>query len=143
MAERTVRPTNKTLRSVGLLPREMPHHLIASGKIVPGQPEPVSQVFGPAEVQGDRTSIRVASVRYVGGPDIEGRPGEDGAPLRSRSIAQRSMRSQVAVIEVDAGGVRIRAMQGKVPLLLAGILLAAWNIYWIVRALREWDAGTR
>jgi hypothetical protein len=53
------------------------------------------------------------------------------------------MRSQVAVIEVDAGGVRIRAMQGKVPLLLAGILLAAWNIYWIVRALREWDAGTR
>jgi hypothetical protein len=99
-------------------------------------------VFGPAEVEGDRTSFRVARVRYLSGPAIGTLPGSDGTQARPRGTPERPERDEVALIEVDASGVRFNVLPRKVPLLLAGILLTAWNIYWIVRALRKWDAGT-
>lgn len=142
MADRTVPPTNETLRAAGLVPKELPRHHIARGEIVPGQPGPVSQVFGPVEVQGDRTSIRVASVRQVSRSHREMWQQLVAARMRARGITERRIRSQVAVIEVDATGVHIRAVQSKVPLLVLGFLLGAWNIYWIVRALREWRTGS-
>ncbi|MDQ3706591.1 MAG: hypothetical protein M3437_15500 [Chloroflexota bacterium] len=142
MADRTVPPTNQTLRAAGLLPKELPRHRIARGENVPGQPGPVSQVFGPVEVENGRTSMRVASMRQVRPPDSEVQQNSVAARMRARGIALRHIRKQVAVIEVDATGVHIRAVQAKVPLLLVGVLLGAWNTYWIVRALREWRTGT-
>lgn len=139
MADGTVRPTNETLRSAGLLPGELPRHLIARGESVPAQPQFVSMVFGPAEVEGDRTSIRVARVRYPSGPAISAQLGSDGTP--ARGTRGRPERDEVALIEVDASGVRFNVLPRKVPLLLVGILLTAWNIYWTVRALREWHEG--
>lgn len=142
MAERTVPPTPATLRAAGLLPKELARHHIARGENVPGQPELVSQVFGSVEVQSDMTSIQVASVRQVSRPPREERQNSVAARTRaSRGITERQIRSQVAVIEVDPTGVHIRAVPGKVPLLVLGILLGAWNIYWIVRILREWRTG--
>ena len=83
----------------------------------------VSAVFGEPRTVGDKTIIPVASVRRAYGI----RRGWSSA-------------SPVAVIEVDSQGVRVKPVINEAIIPLAGMLLAAWNIYWLLRTIREWCA---
>jgi hypothetical protein len=125
--DRTVRPTRKALRAAGLLPAREPEHHIARGDSLPPQPEPVAEVFGPVRVVGDKTLIPIASVSYVSGR------GEQGAPTRT----------PVAVVEVSDRGVRVRPVPVPLPVIIAGILLLAWNVYWLFRTIEAWRTGTK
>ncbi len=80
----------------------------------------VSAVFGEPLVVGDKTIIPVASVRRVFGF----RGGWTSA-------------APVAVIEVGEDGVNIRSLNTPVLIPLAGILLVAWNVYWVMRMIRD------
>jgi hypothetical protein len=83
----------------------------------------VSAVFGEPRTVGDKTIIPVASVRHAYG--IGG--GWSSA-------------SPVAVIEIDSQGVRVKPVINEAIIPLAGMLLAAWNVYWLLRTIREWRA---
>jgi hypothetical protein len=83
----------------------------------------VSAVFGEPRTVGDKTLIPVASVRRAYGI----RRGWSSA-------------SPVAVIEVDSQGVRVKPVINEAIIPLAGMLLAAWNVYWLLRTIREWRA---
>jgi hypothetical protein len=127
MPDRTVRPTSKALRAAGLLPESEPEHHIARGDSLPPQPKAILKVFGPVRVVGDKTLIPIASVRYVSGPG--GR--------------RFNTRTPVTVVEVSDRGVRVRAIPTPLPVIIAGILLLAWNIYWLLRTIEAWRAGPK
>ena len=127
MFNQTVRPTRKALRAAGLLPQSEPEHHIVRGDSVPSQPEPVAEVLSPPRLVGDKTLIPIVSVRYVSGPG-----------------GQRfSKRNPLAVVEVSDKGVRVHPMPTPLLVILAGVLLAGWNVYWVSRTIREWRASSK
>ncbi|MGA7730893.1 MAG: hypothetical protein WCD37_06435 [Chloroflexia bacterium] len=83
----------------------------------------VSAVFGEPRTAGDKTIIPVAGVRRAYGL----RGGWSSA-------------WPVAVIEIDSQGVRVKPVINEAIIPLAGMLLGAWNVYWLLRAIREWRA---
>ncbi len=92
-----------------------------------GAPQPldVSAVFGKPYTVGDRTVIPVARVSYAVGSSAKG--------------GGRAMTAQpVAVIEIGGGHVRVQQLASPLPIILGGMLVGAWNVYWIARAVREW-----
>jgi hypothetical protein len=125
MADRTLRPTEKVLRLAGLLQNQPAHH-IARGHSVPPQPALVSKVFGPLQAVGEKTLIPMSSVRSI--------IVQDGRRI--------SKRTPVAIVELSAKGVRVHALPTP-PVKLAGILLACWTLYWVLRTVREWRANQR
>ena len=86
----------------------------------------VSAVFGEPSTVGDRTVIPVAGVRHVYGF----RGGWSSA-------------SPVAVVEIGPEGVKVRPVVNNTLIPLAGMLLAAWNVYWVMRTIRAWRAQTK
>lgn len=150
MAERTVRPTKKALKAAKLLPENEPEHHVARGEEVPPQPAPVSHVFGPPQAVGDRTLIPVASVQYVSGRGMRGRRAPKGDKNTGQLVTRLARkggtftkRIPVAIVEVSDEGVRVHSMPTPLSVVLAGILLAGWNVYWVMRTVREWRAGSR
>lgn len=150
MAERTLRPTKKALKAARLLPTNEPEHHIAKGQEVPPQPGPVAHAFGPPQVVGDRTLIPVASVQYVSGRGFRGKRTPKGETKDRQSVARFARnggtftrRTPVAIVEVSDNGVRVHAMPTPGSVIFAGILLVAWNVYWVMRTVREWRASSR
>ncbi len=82
----------------------------------------VDRVFGkPYNVEG-MTVIPVARIRLVRGP---------------RGFVYREVKP-AALIEVTERGVQIKPVVNTLLMALAGILLGAWNVYWVTRTIREW-----
>jgi hypothetical protein len=59
----------------------------------------------------------------------------DNAEKREVSAAR-----PVALMIFDGDNVRVERIMRITPLTLTGILLAGWNVYWIMRTMREWHA---
>lgn len=98
----------------------------------------VSSVFGEPYKVGEKTIIPVARVRHAMGFGTgEGPEGSGGSGGGGGSY---SGARPVAVIEIEGDNVRVKPVTDTMPIALAGILLAAWNVFWItktVRALRR------
>lgn len=150
MADPTLRPTSNALRAAGLLPPNQPTRHVVAGDSVPPQPAYVSQIFGPVRQVGDKTLIDVRSVRYVSGPLARFLERRNGAkmPRQSRSVwigsaGDHVLQNPVAVVEVTDLGVRVRAVGRPWLLVVAGLAAVAWNVYWVLRTVREWRDGLK
>ena len=108
----------------------------------------VKSVFGePYQVNG-RTIIPVAKVSFgfgFGGgrgtakgdrPQGSG-DGETGAGGAGGGAGGRVSVRPVAVLEVGADGTKVRPIVDVLRLALAGMMLAAWNIFWISYTIRR------
>ncbi|HEX8221539.1 MAG TPA: hypothetical protein VF914_20290 [Chloroflexia bacterium] len=143
MADPTLRPPGKALRAAGLLPQNHPEHHVAPGDSVPPQVPPVSQIFGPARLRGDRTLIDVTSVRYLSGPLARYLLRRESKMARRPGLAwigkggDYALRKRVAVVEVSDLGVRVRLARRR-QLILVCMAAVGWNVYWVLRTLREW-----
>ena len=96
----------------------------------------VSSVFGEPYNVGEKTIIPVARIRHAmgfgtgGGFDKEqsfGSGGGGGSYAGARPVA---------VIEIEGKKVRIKLVTDNMPIALAGIALAGWNVFWIARTIR-------
>ena len=115
----------------------------------------VKTVFGEPYQVGGRTIIPIAKVSYgfgVGGGRADG--GEPDEPESAagggpRATSRRMARGAgggggagvsvrpVAVLEVSAGETKVRPIVDVTRLVLAGMLLAAWNVFWITYTVRR------
>ena len=89
----------------------------------------VASVFGePYRSPSGTLLVPVARVVQVYRPGA----GEsaEGGTVRVTTAAPR------AIIEVDEKGVRIKEITNTLVLGLAGMTLAAWNIFWITKTIR-------
>src|SRR5438477_570098 len=105
-----------------------PEQVIADGGTAERLPQiaDVESVFGKPYEVGGKTLIPVAELRRF-------------AMGRARGINLRVR--PVAVIEVENGQVRIvRVPHSPLPVIIGGMMLGAWNMYWILRTVREWRA---
>src|SRR5437660_530642 len=116
---------------------DSPRHIIADGGSYdrpyrayhPYWAAIMSSVFGePYEVDG-KTLIPVEQVRSFG-MGWSSKNGSGGGALFFGSPASRKKR--VAVIEVDQGQVRIVRIPDYLPIIIGGMLVGAWNLYWIL-----------
>jgi hypothetical protein len=88
-----------------------------------GETEGVSSVFGrPYRGPGGTIIIPVARVVQA-----------QRAGARAGRVTTASPR---AVIEVDEKGAHIKELTNTLLLSLAGMVLAAWNIFWITKTVR-------
>jgi hypothetical protein len=78
-----------------------------------------SAVFGKPYTEGSVTLIPVADIYF----------GRRGRTVRARPVA---------IIEVGPSGVKVRDVQSQLPIILAGIFLAGWNVFWISKTVRNW-----
>lgn len=97
----------------------------------------VNTAFGkPVAVEG-RTVIPVAEVGYGFGLGFgagvseeevqpQGEGGGGGGGVRARPLG---------VVEVTAEGVRVESVVDEQKVALAGVMLIAWSVFWIARAL--------
>jgi hypothetical protein len=76
-------------------------------------------VFGKPYTKGESTLIPVADVYF----------GRRGRVVRTQPVA---------VIEIGPKGVKVRDVRSQLPIVLAGILLGGWNVYWIAKTVRDW-----
>jgi uncharacterized spore protein YtfJ len=102
----------------------------------------VRAAFGePGTVEG-RTVIPVARVWY--GLGLGFGEGEGPAPADEEAEAAGSgaggggggLAVPIAVVEVAEGQTRIIPITDSTKVAVAGILLAAWNLFWITRTIR-------
>lgn len=101
----------------------------------PDQVASIATVFGEPYEVGGTTLIPVTEVRrFMMGHS----KGDNSDAPGSRSFLSRT--KPVAVIEVEAGQVRIVRVPDPLPVIIGGMLVGAWNIYWILRTIREWRA---
>jgi hypothetical protein len=81
--------------------------------------------FGrPYSAPGGKMIIPVARVVQVN------RSSDGGSGRRVTTTIPR------AIIEVDEQGVRMKEITNTLVLSLAGMTLAAWNVYWITKTIR-------
>lgn len=89
----------------------------------------VDSVFGqPYRSPGGTLLIPVARTVRVYRPSTGS--GPNGEEVRVTTAAPR------AIIEVDDDGVRIKEIVNSTLLGTAGILLMAWNVFWISKTVR-------
>ena len=93
-------------------------------------------VFGEAVAQGDRTVVPMARVLQGFGWGVgsgsqqgsgQGEGGGRGGFIRARPVA---------VLEIGPDGTRIRPVPDVTRLAFGGMLLMAWNVYWLTRMVR-------
>ena len=94
----------------------------------------VERVFGEPVTRGDRTIIPMAAVStafgYGGGSSAA--EGADGGGGGGRLAAH-----PVGVIELNADGVHIHPVVDVTRLVTLLLLVGAWNVFWIVRAIQK------
>ncbi len=120
--EESIRVSDRVLRLAGLLPPNEAEQITVEGTENTPQPNVVSKVFGKPYVVGNRTLIPVARVRFASMP----------------GSGSKGMSTPVALVEVSEKGVRVQPVFEMLPVILGGMLLGAWNVYWITRTIREW-----
>lgn len=146
----SMRVSEHVLRLAGLLPPNEAEQITVEGKQGAAQSDLISHVFGKPYTAGNRTIIPVARVRFVSPPgsgpkrmsDAENsRPRKHKMPRAARFWKMGGvygMSTPVALVEISEKGVRVRPVFDTLPVILGGMLLGAWNVYWIMRAIREW-----
>jgi len=98
----------------------------------PGKVASVASVFGEPYQADGKTLIPVAQVRFF----ITGRSRNRSARDKGMDGSLSSVKP-VAVIEVAESQVRIVRVPDPLPIIIGGMLVGAWNIYWILRTVRE------
>jgi uncharacterized spore protein YtfJ len=97
-------------------------------------------VFGePVTVEG-RTIIPVARVQYMYGFGMGQGPARDEKPTGGGGGGGGVRVNPVGVLEITADGLTFKPVVDVTRLALAGMALAAWNVFWIaltVRAVRR------
>jgi uncharacterized spore protein YtfJ len=98
----------------------------------------VRRVFGEPIVAHDRTVIPMARVRTTfgfggGGGGLEaGEAGAGGGGGGNLSA------SPVGAIELNADGVHIHTSPNVIArVLIVGLLVIAWNVFWVMRTVRR------
>lgn len=133
--EESIRVSERVLRMAGLLPTREPQQItVEGGESVP-QPDLISQVFGKPYVAGKTTIIPVARVRST---SATASPGSARLRKSGDVYGTGDVSTPVALIEVGEEGVRVRYVFDMLPVVVAGLLVGAWNVYWLMRTLREW-----
>jgi uncharacterized spore protein YtfJ len=100
----------------------------------------VRTVFGEPIHQNGRTIIPVAKVAYGfgfgGGRNAEKEQEEEESNEGAGGGGGVSVRP-VAILEITEKETRVRPIVDVTRLALAGMLLTAWNIFWITYTLRK------
>ncbi len=102
----------------------------------------VKAVFGEPQTVGERTIIPVARVGYgVGLGFGEGeRPAEEEGDVEAAGAGGGGggggMATPVAVLEVTSEDTKVIPIVDSTKLALAGMIMAAWNLFWISRTIR-------
>jgi uncharacterized spore protein YtfJ len=102
----------------------------------------VKAAFGEPQTIGDRTIIPVARVSYALGLGFgKGeRPAEQADEVEASGAGAGGggggMATPIAVLEVTDEDTKVIPIVDSTRLALAGILMAAWNIFWIARTIR-------
>ncbi len=95
----------------------------------------VERVFGEPVTRGDRTVIPMAAVvtafGYGGGSGAAA--GANGGGGGGRLAAH-----PVGVIELNSDGVHIHSVVDVTRLVTLLLLVGAWNVFWIFRAIQKW-----
>ena len=103
----------------------------------------IERVFGKPEQVGDRTIVPVAAVSWSGGMGFG--KGED--PRKDSGEAKRSGQGgggggkvkvrPVALVEITDSETRVVPVVDRTRILLAGMLLVAWNVFWVAYTVRK------
>lgn len=103
----------------------------------------VEAVFGEPEVIGERTIIPIAKVGYglgfgfgqgEGPATAEGEPKEAGVGGGGGGGVSAT---PVAILEVTPQGTRVVPVLGTTRIAIAGVLMVAWNVFFLSKALRQ------
>lgn len=102
----------------------------------------VKAAFGDPHTIGERTIIPVARVGYglgLGFGEGEKPGGEEGeveATGAGGGGGGGGMATPIAVVEVTDEETRVIPIVDSTKMALAGIFMAAWNLFWITRTIR-------
>lgn len=100
----------------------------------------VKTVFGEPIHQNGRVIIPVAKVAYGfgfgGGRNAEKEPQEEESSEGAGGGGGVSVRP-VAILEITDKETRVKPIVDVTRLALAGMLLAAWNVFWIAFTVRK------
>ena len=104
----------------------------------------VDKVFGKAEKIGEKTIIPIAQVSYgLGAGYGEGKePSTEEEEAETRERTGRGGGGGIsvipkAVLEVTPDQTKLIPIVDSTRVALAGILLAAWNVFWITNTIRN------
>ena len=101
----------------------------------------VEAVFGEPEAIGEKTIIPIAQVGYGFGMGFgEGKApaeaeGEEAPTGRGAGSGGGVSARPIAVLEVTAEETKLIPIVDSTKIVLAGIAMGAWSIFWISRAL--------
>jgi uncharacterized spore protein YtfJ len=104
----------------------------------------IERIFGKPERVGDRTLIPVAAVSWSGGmgygrgnyPKKDGSADAQPAGPGGGGGGKVKLRP-VALVEVTEAGTRVVPIIDRTRLLLAGMVLVAWNLFWVAYTVRR------
>jgi uncharacterized spore protein YtfJ len=94
----------------------------------------VNAVFGKPVAAGGRTVIPVAEVAYAFEVGVEEEAVPDGTEGGGGGSGGLDVRP-VAVVEVTPEETWVKPVIDEQKLALAGVLLAAWAVFWVARTL--------
>ncbi len=100
----------------------------------PSQLASVDTIFGKPYEVGSKTIIPIAQTRRI----VLGRAGLGGDTPRSGIGSIFSGAKPVAVLEIENGRLQVVRIPNPLPIALMGMLVGAWNFYWLMRTVREW-----
>lgn len=103
----------------------------------------VKAAFGEPETIGEKTIIPVARVGYglgLGLGEGEAPAGEEGEAGPSADVGGGGggggAATPIAVVEVTDEETKVIPIVDSTKVALAGILMASWNLFWIIGAIR-------
>ncbi len=106
----------------------------------------VRVAFGDSRQVGDKTIIPVAQVAWGGGFGFGRGPGSRREPQPSGGAEGEAAGGglgggirvrPMAVVEVSPTETKVRPIVDTTAIALSGILLGAWNVFWITSTLRS------
>lgn len=103
----------------------------------------VKAAFGEPQQIGERTIIPVAQVTYGygfgygTGPRAEGTPPEGQAPGRGGGGGAGARVKPLGALVVTPSEVKFQPTVDTASIAIGGMLLAAWNIFWITLTVRQ------
>ena len=100
----------------------------------PVQSVSVDAIFGKPYQIGSKTIIPIAQTRRI----ILGHEGAGVGMSRSGRGGVFSGARPVALLAIENGEAKIVPIRNPMPIILIGMLVGAWNFYWLMRTVREW-----
>ena len=103
----------------------------------------IERVFGRSEKVGEKTLLPVAAVSWSGGMGF----GKAEDPHRETPTQERRAHGgggggkvkvrPVALVEITAAETRIVPIVDRTRIILAGMFLIAWNVFWVTYTVRK------